>query len=262
VRTLLIVGIGAGDPEQVTAQAAAALNQVDVFFVIDKGQATRELVELRTEICARYITGSDYRIVEIPDVERDRASPEYRRAVLDWHDERAARCAEVIAAELPDGGTGGFLVWGDPAIYDSTIRIVDSIHRCSGLEVDYRVIPGISSVQQLAAAHRIVLNGIGEPILITTGRRLERGVADGAQNIVVMLDADLACRSLSVGGGWQIFWGAYLGSVDETLFAGPLEVVIDEIVRVRAELRERKGWIMDTYLLRRPGFGGPTSGDL
>ena len=40
---------------------------------------------------------------------------------------RAAAYAEVIAAELPDGGTVGFLVWGDPAFYDSTIRIVESV---------------------------------------------------------------------------------------------------------------------------------------
>ena len=252
MRTLLIIGIGAGDPEQVTTQAAAALNQVDVFFVIDKGQATRELVDLRTEICDRYIAGSGYRIVEIPDVQRDRTGPEYRRAVSNWHEERAARCAEIIALELADGGTGGFLVWGDPAIYDSTIRIVENICQRSGLEFDYRVIPGISSVQQLAAAHRIVLNGIGEPILITTGRRLDQSVAGGAQNIVVMLDADLACRSLLGSGlGWQIYWGAYLGTSDETLFAGRLADVIDEISRIRVALRERKGWIMDTYLLRR-----------
>jgi len=252
VRTLLIIGIGAGDPGQVTAQAAAALNQVDVFFVIDKGQVTRELVDLRTEICDRYIAGSGYRIVEIPDVQRDRTGPEYRRAVSDWHAERAARCAETIAGELADGGTGGFLVWGDPAIYDSTIRIVENICGRSGLDCDYRVIPGISSVQQLAAAHRIVLNGIGEPIVITTGRRLQQSIADGAQNIVVMLDADLACRSLLGSAiGWQIFWGAYLGTADETLVAGPLADVIDEIGRVRSALRERKGWIMDTYLLRR-----------
>ena len=253
MRTLLIIGIGAGDPDQVTAQAAKALNQVDVFFVIDKGQATRELVQLRTEICDRYIKRPDYRIVEIADVERDRGSAEYRLAVRDWHDERAARCAAVITAELADGGTGGFLVWGDPAIYDSTIRIVESIRQRSGLEFDYRVIPGISSVQQLAAAHRIVLNGIGEPILITTGRRLGQAVADGAPNIVVMLDADLACRALlgTDRGAWEIYWGAYLGTADETLAAGPLGEVIDEIGRVRAELRERKGWIMDTYLLRR-----------
>ena len=35
------------------------------------------------------------------------------------------------------------------------------------------------------------------------------------------------------------------------LIAGAVSDVADEIERVRAEARERKGWIMDTYVLRR-----------
>jgi precorrin-6A synthase len=51
--------------------------------------------------------------------------------------------------------------------------------------------------------------------------------------------------------GVEIYWGAYLGTSDELLIAGPLAAVRDEIARVRAEARERKGWMFDTYLLRR-----------
>jgi precorrin-6A synthase len=249
VNTLVVIGVGMGDPDQLTGQAIRALNEVDVFFVIDKGSATRELVNLRTEICAQHITG-DYRIVEISDAERDRASTEYQGAVLDWHEARAIRLEQVIAEELGDGQCGGFLVWGDPAFYDSTIRVVERIRQRGRIPFDYRVLPGISSVQVLAAAHRIVLNGIGEPVLVTTGRRLIAAVESGAENIVVMLDGDLACRSLR-GAGWEIYWGAYLGSPDEVLFAGPLDNVIDDIARARATLKDEKGWIMDTYLLRR-----------
>ncbi|NUR99455.1 MAG: precorrin-6A synthase (deacetylating), partial [Kribbellaceae bacterium] len=46
---------------------------------------------------------------------------------------------------------------------------------------------------------------------------------------------------------------AYLGTPDELLISGPLHEVAPEIEKLRAEARERKGWIMDTYLLRRPG---------
>jgi precorrin-6A synthase len=248
VRTLLVIGIGMGDPDQLTLQAIQALNRVDVFFVIDKGGASRELVELRAEICARHITG-DYRIVEIPDVDRDRTSPAYREAVVDWHEQRAGRFERAMLDELAPDGTGGLLVWGDPSLYDSTIRIVESIESRGRLDFQYRVIPGISSVQQLAAAHRIVLNGVGEPVLITTGRRLVQAVESGAENIVVMLDGDLACRGLT--GDWDIYWGAYLGGPDEVLVSGRLDAVIDEIAAVRTGLKQRKGWIMDTYLLRR-----------
>ena len=261
MRTLLVIGIGMGDPDQLTLQAIAALNRVDVFFVMDKGEATRELVDLRTAICARHITGHDYRIVQIPDVKRDRSSSAYREAVVDWHEARAGAYGAAMLAELGPDGCGGLLVWGDPALYDSTIRIVESIGRRGAFPFDYRVFPGISSVQQLAAAHRIVLNGIGEPVLVTTGRRLAEAVQSGAENIVVMLDGDLACRALtgarlvdSAGDiQWDIYWGAYLGSPDEVLAGGPLDQVIDEIAAVRADLQRRKGWIMDTYLLRRRG---------
>jgi precorrin-6A synthase len=248
VRTLKVIGVGMGDPDQLTLQAITALNEVDVFFVIDKGESTRELVQVRSEICRRHITG-DYRIVQLSDVDRDRSSAEYTGAVLDWHEARAVRCEQAIFAELPDGGCGGFLVWGDPAFYDSTIRVVQRIQQRAIVDVEFDVTPGISSLQVLAAAHRIVLNGIGEPVLVTTGRRLAAAVDSGAENIVVMLDGELACRALT--GEWEIYWGAYLGGPDQVLRSGAMVEVIDEIAAVRADLRRSKGWIMDTYLLRR-----------
>jgi precorrin-6A synthase len=48
-------------------------------------------------------------------------------------------------------------------------------------------------------------------------------------------------------------WGAYLGTDDEVLVAGPLTEVRDEILRLRRDKRAAKGWIMDIYLLRRVG---------
>ncbi|MEA2926682.1 MAG: precorrin-6A synthase, partial [Alphaproteobacteria bacterium] len=35
MRKILIIGIGAGDPEYVTVQAVNALNRVDAFFIPD-----------------------------------------------------------------------------------------------------------------------------------------------------------------------------------------------------------------------------------
>jgi precorrin-6A synthase len=255
VRQLYIVGIGAGNPEQVTVQAVAALNQVDVFFVADKGPGKDDLTAIRAEICRRYIE-KPYRIVEIPDPDRDRServagNDGYSAAVRDWHERRAARYEEVMLAELADGQNPGFLVWGDPALYDSTIRIVERLQARGALDFEFQVIPSISSLQALAAAHKIVLNRIGEPIHITTGRRLRNGLPAGLDNVVVMLDGDLVCQMITEPH-LQIHWGAYLGTPDEILVSGTLLDVIDEIVRVRSEARARKGWIMDTYLLRRP----------
>ena len=43
MRTIYVIGIGAGDPEHLTVQAIAAMNRVDVFFIIDKGAAKDDL---------------------------------------------------------------------------------------------------------------------------------------------------------------------------------------------------------------------------
>ena len=48
-----------------------------------------------------------------------------------------------------------------------------------------------------------------------------------------------------------MYWGAYLSTDDEVLISGSLGEVAEEIAATRAELRERNGWIMDSYLLRR-----------
>ena len=165
---------------------------------------------------------------------------------------RARRYAEIIAAEVGDGGTIGFLVWGDPAFYDSTIRIVESIREL-GVDLDLTVIPGISSIQLLAARHKIILNRVGQPIHVTTGRRLLDEYSPALGDVVVMLDGELACSGLvEQFDDLMIYWGAQLGLDDEVLISGRLGEVIDEIRVSRAAVRESRGWVMDTYLLRPP----------
>jgi precorrin-6A synthase len=250
MRRVLIIGIGAGDPEQVTVQAIKALNQADVFFVIDKGAAKQDLLALRQEICERYVENRSYRMAHAPDPERDRGAARYGQAVEQWRRERAALYARLIAGELADGQCGAFLVWGDPGLYDSTLAIIDQITSAGTLELEYEVIPGISSVQALAARHRVSLTQVGKPVHITTGRRLAEGFPRHSDDVVVMLDA--ACSFADIAqAGLDIYWGAYLGTRDEILVAGKLADVAGQIQAVRGEARARKGWIMDTYLLRR-----------
>jgi precorrin-6A synthase len=162
-----------------------------------------------------------------------------------------------VRRELPDGGTLGFLVWGDPAFYDSTLRIVEQV-RAAGIDLTVEVYPGISSVQLLAARHRMILNTVGGAIHLTTGRRLVSEFSADLGTVIVMLDGDLSCRGLvDDHPGLEIVWGAQLGLTDEALVRGRLVDVIDEISKLRAEIRARRGWVMDTYALRSPG---PESG--
>ncbi|SEH65336.1 precorrin-6A synthase (deacetylating) [Mycolicibacterium rutilum] len=242
-RRIHVIGIGAGDPDHVTAQAVTALNDTQVFFAMDKGAQKDDLVALRREICRRFIREPGYRFVALPDPPRAKDG-DYRQAVADWHAARARMWADAITAELGPDGVGAFLAWGDPSLYDSTLRILETV--AGQVDIDYDVIPGVTAIQALTARHRIPLNDVGEPVLITTGRQLrEHGLAGSA---VVMLDAD--CSFLTCPASTRIWWGAYLGTPHEILMSGTVGEIGDEIARLRADARARHGWIMDTYLLR------------
>jgi precorrin-6A synthase len=249
-RTVYVIGIGAGDPEHLTLQAVAAMNRVDVFFTIDKGEATDDLAALRQELLARHVT-RPYRVVVAPEVPRDRDPAAYVDTATQWQLRRGVLYQAMIAESLRPGETGAFLVWGDPALYDGTLPLLHRIAERSHDELRIVSIPGISSVAALAAAHGLVLNRVGTPVLITTGRRLaEQGMPRDVDDVVVMLDGRTAFADLP-DTDLDLFWGAYLGTPDEILVAGDLHRVKDEIRERRAEARARKGWIMDTSLLRR-----------
>lgn len=249
MRTVSVIGIGAGDPEHITIAAINSLKSVDVVFMIDKGDEKRELIDLRREICDRYITGA-YRVVTVADPERDRTATAYRAAVDDWR-HRRSEIYEAMIAGLGDGEHGAFLAWGDPAIYDSTLPILHEVLGRGGVSFDLRVIPGISSIQALAARHKVSLTRTGKPVHITTGRLLAAGFPDNADDVVVMLDGGCAFTKIDAAG-LEIYWGAYVGSDDEILVSGSADEVGPQIVATRAAARDRHGWIMDSYLLRRP----------
>ncbi|WP_240766337.1 precorrin-6A synthase (deacetylating) [Paraburkholderia flava] len=249
-KKILIIGIGAGNPDYMTVQAIHALNQADVFFVMDKGAAKEKLIALRKQIIERFVTDDRYRIVEATSPERRRDDVDYRVAVDELNRDKQQIFERLISDELGEGQTGAFLVWGDPSLYDSTIRIVETIAKRGTHTFDYDVIPGISSIQALAAQHRIPLNLIGRSIEITNGRTIAEGFPANVDSVVVMLDAQNAYRQLA-DEDLDIYWGAYVGTPDEILIAGKLRDVMDEIERVRADARTKHGWIMDTYLLRR-----------
>lgn len=250
-RRVHIIGIGLGSPAHLTGEAIAAMNEVDVFLVPDKGDRKSELVDIRLSLCEQVIGHDQWELRTIPDPERgpdaQRSDAEYRDGVATWHAARVDRFVAEITA-LPADATVGFLVWGDPSLYDSTIRMVDQI--AAMIEIEVRVIAGISAIQLLAAEHRIPLNAVGEPVHITTGRRLVEEWRPDLGTVVVMLDGHLACRELvTKAPGLHIYWGACVGMPQQQLRAGRLADVIDDIADVRAQVRADLGWVMDVYAL-------------
>lgn len=250
-RRILVIGIGAGDPDHLTLGAVKAMGRADVFFIVGKGDVKSALTDLRHRMLDEHAR-APYRVVEVDDPSRDRrpmGRSDYASAVQDWRTRRADIFERLLREEMTADETGAFLVWGDPSLYDSTLGILAGIEARGSVSASVEVIPGISSVSTLAARHRIPLNQVGRPVHITPARRL----ADVSQNddgdIVVMLDAHESFTQVEGDDVW-IYWGAYLGTPDELLVAGPLREVSDRIRRVRAQARDRHGWIMDTYLLR------------
>ncbi|WP_296743936.1 precorrin-6A synthase (deacetylating) [Mesorhizobium sp.] len=244
---LSLIGIGSGDPEQLTLAAIRAINAADLVLVPRKGEAKSDLADLRRTICAQVLTSANTRIAEFDLPIRDAARDDYLKGVGDWHDAVAAAWSRAIATHLGRAGHVALLVWGDPSLFDSSLRIAE---RLTPRPV-VKVVPGITSIQALCATHTLPLNEIGQPFVVTTGRKLrENGWPPGIDTVVVMLDGGAAFQSLDPEG-LQIWWGAYLGMPDEIIMSGQLAETGSAIVAARSAARARHGWIMDTYILRR-----------
>jgi precorrin-6A synthase len=245
--TLSLIGIGCGDPEQLTLAAIRAINAADLVLIPRKGTAKSDLAELRRTICAQALANSSMRIAEFDLPVRDGDHEDYRKGVDEWHGAVAATWSGAIANHLGTEGRVALLIWGDPSLYDSSLRIARRLNPAPIIEV----VPGITSIQALCAAHSLPLNDIGEPFLVTTGRRLrEGGWPPGTDIVVVMLDGSTAFQSLD-SSGLHIWWGAYLGMPHEITLSGALAEVGPSIAAIRQEARARHGWIMDSYILKR-----------
>ncbi|RBM17554.1 precorrin-6A synthase (deacetylating) [Streptomyces sp. PT12] len=233
-----VLGIGMG-PRHVTPEVAEALRGTD-YVLAPRKSADDGLLAVRRAICERH----GVELVAVPDPARDRGDPaDYPAAVAAWHDARAAAYERELARRR---GTAGFLVWGDPSLYDSTIRVVGRL--AGRLRATWDVLPGISAPQLLAARHRIVLHEVGRPVHVTTARRLREAVDGGQENVVVLLGGD---PDLSGLADWTIWWGANLGAEGEELAHGRVGDVLPGLAAARERARAAAGWVMEIHLLRR-----------
>lgn len=240
---LWLIGIGTGNPEHVTLEARRALREAALVMVPRKGPDKADLADLRHQILSEMDCPA--RVVAFDMPVRDETLP-YAVRVERWHDAIAAIWADVIAREAPQGPVA-LLVWGDPGLYDSTLRIAARLDPAPRL----RVVPGITALQALTAAHAIPFNTINGAVVITTGRRLrDHGWPEGAETVVVMLDGLCSFQHLPPEG-LHIWWGGFLGMREQVLVSGALADVGGQIIETRADARAQHGWIMDTYLLRK-----------
>lgn len=243
--SLCLIGIGTGSPDHLTRAGTAAIQTADTILIPRKGAGKADLADLRRAICEEVLGEKARDRIVLFDLPVRDTSGDYHAGVEAWHDAIAA--AWISALDGRNSGKTALLVWGDPSLYDSTLRIAQRLTP----KPDIEVIPGITALQALTAAHAIPLNDINAPVTITTGRQLrDSGWPEGATCVVVMLDGDCSFQSLEAEG-LTIWWGAYLGMNNQVLCHGPLTDVSQDIIKTRQAAREAHGWIMDTYLLKR-----------
>ncbi|MEP1521813.1 precorrin-6A synthase (deacetylating) [Ascidiaceihabitans sp.] len=242
MRELTLIGIGTGNPDHVTFEAAKAIAAADTILIPRKGDKKSDLADLRHQIIAKVAPDSAPKIIEF-DIPARRADGDYMEAVDLWHD--AIALGWQAAAQ--DAPRVALLVWGDPSLYDSTLRIATRLDPMP----DIKVVAGITTLQALTAAHAIPVNEIGAPFVVTTGRQLrDHGWPKGADSAIFMLDGHCAFQTLPLED-FDIWWGAYLGMENQVIRSGPLQEVCADILATRAAARAAHGWCMDAYLLRK-----------
>lgn len=248
IEDLWLIGIGTGSPSHVTLEGQQALRDAGMVLLPRKGPGKDDLADIRHTILNE--AGATARVVPFDMPERDESLP-YRRRVARWHDEIACIWQKALSAETVNGPVA-LLVWGDPGLYDSTLRIAERLSPRPAV----RVVPGITALQALTAAHRIPFNTIDGTVCVTTGQKLRaRGYPEGAETVAVMLDGKCSFMSLDEPG-LHIWWGAFLGMPQQILASGSLSEVGPRIVEMREKARAEHGWIMDTYIMRNAGQPG------
>jgi precorrin-6A synthase len=239
---LTLIGIGTGNPEHLTFEAARAIQEATTILIPRKGDQKSDLADLRRQIVDKVVTGEGPKIIEF-DLPLRKSDGDYLENVDLWHD--AIAQAWVKAACKTE--RAALLIWGDPSLYDSSLRIASRLKPYPKV----RVVAGITTLQALTAAHCIPVNEIGAPFVVTTGRQLrDNGWPEGADTAIFMLDGNCAFQTLN-GAEFDIWWGAYLGMENQIIRSGPLDEVCADIISARADARAAHGWIMDAYLLRR-----------
>lgn len=244
MHNLTLIGIGTGNPDHLTFEGARAIQEATTILIPRKGGEKSDLADLRRQIIDKVVVGDGPKVIEF-DLPVRKSDGDYLENVDLWHDAIAQAWKDAAG----DTKNAALLIWGDPSLYDSSLRIAARLDPVPNI----RVVAGITTLQVLTAAHAIPINEIGAPFVVSTGRQLrDNGWPDAAQSAVFMLDGNCAFQTLN-GADFDIWWGAYLGMENQVIHAGPLDEICDEIIEMRKAARADHGWIMDAYLLRRKG---------
>ena len=111
-RRVLVIGIGMGDPASLTLKAVAAINRADIFFLLDKGEASAELIHLREAILETH-RAAPWRTATVPSPPRgpdQRPTPDCPRSpptAVPWSSRPITPSGSTSSVSGSDGrGTG------------------------------------------------------------------------------------------------------------------------------------------------------------
>ena len=244
---LSLIGMGTGNPDHLTLQAIQAMQRTDLLLLPRKADEKSDLLALRKAICTAHMDPQKTHITEFPMPIRDPKIQNYEARVVAWHKAIAHQWRTEIDAHA-DAYYISLLIWGDPSLYDSTLRIAH--HLAAHFVLDIEVIAGITSIQAFTAAHNLSLNALSSPFMVTSARHFRaHGFPDNCDRLVVMLDSEASFSMLSSPEDFDIYWSAYAGMSIGVHISGTLSAVASQIIQTRKELRACHGWIMDIYLL-------------
>ena len=145
------VGVGPGDPELLTIKAQKTLQKVAVisFTQLDDGKESYALSVVRGVL---ETAKPEFLAITIPSDDETPVSPQT------WTD-----AAAEIAGHLSQGKDVAFITEGDPMLYSEFFQVLGSVKSVVP-DLEFEIIPGVSSVMAAAASS-------GMP-LVTHGQRL------------------------------------------------------------------------------------------
>ncbi len=243
IKKLYLIGIGPGDPKYLTLEAKALIESLNLFLIPEKKGRKEELAQKRIEII-KFVKGErPFQCVYLPFPERERGL-NYKEKVKEWRKKKGEILKEALLKVEEE--EAGFLIWGDPTLYDGHIEIVKEVAR--ELRISFEVIPGLSSFQVLGAKIKTSLTDLSTPLTFHTPRTL-RKLKDIEHPVIVFLD-NYETFNLFKDKAIEIYWGAYVGQREEKYILGKLSDTINVIKTLRKNLKEEKGYLMEIYLLK------------